>query len=535
MNEFVIKNGFISKGDSSINGSVSATTYYGDGSNLTGISGLSELLVNKTLYVDGVNGDDTTAIVGDMSKPFATITSAKTSASVGDLIHVRPATYQEDDITKDGVAMYFDKGAIVHPTNAQQTTSQKSIIDVSAYTNKLVILGYGEFISDYSGQLAVSCIIVSTDEAYIEFYKCDYTSGSNQGVQKGSVILAHTGVNNTFIECKGDIYKTDTNGGGSWSALRILQGNIQFVGNVYNISTNVSGTALYVAAYSGSDFKGIGNIYCEGTVGTSIGLRMDSRGKSNWIGNIEVGVEANTYAYYTESNYSGMSSLQGHIKGAIWLSLGGAFNEGSYISGLQDVYASPNGYAITCNDNSHNIIDLIISSNTKIFNISNGLILFQGIAQTLSANQQFINCTGGKFVFNGSVNDHSRRLTNSTITGGEVVISSDFESWGSNYPSDEYVFYVDGGTLRVEACKIENHQTRTGSGVIEYVSGNLILNGATLVAENTSATSYSVKVTTPLNYLGYNNSFANLVVGGGGSLTNLITGGGTIIVDTDVE
>lgn len=37
MNEFIIKNGFISKDNSQIIGSLSATTLYGDGSNLTGI------------------------------------------------------------------------------------------------------------------------------------------------------------------------------------------------------------------------------------------------------------------------------------------------------------------------------------------------------------------------------------------------------------------------------------------------------------------------------------------------------------------
>lgn len=36
-NEFNIKNGFISNGNGSVNGSLSATTYYGDGSNLSGV------------------------------------------------------------------------------------------------------------------------------------------------------------------------------------------------------------------------------------------------------------------------------------------------------------------------------------------------------------------------------------------------------------------------------------------------------------------------------------------------------------------
>jgi hypothetical protein len=41
-NEFVIKNGFISKGDSEVQGSLTATTYYGDGSNLSGTTPWSQ-------------------------------------------------------------------------------------------------------------------------------------------------------------------------------------------------------------------------------------------------------------------------------------------------------------------------------------------------------------------------------------------------------------------------------------------------------------------------------------------------------------
>tara|TARA_R110002050_G_scaffold7415_1_gene28748 strand:- start:2837 stop:4459 length:1623 start_codon:yes stop_codon:yes gene_type:complete len=502
----------------------------------TGISAhlpASSVLVNKTLYVDTANGDDAEAVVGDMSKPYKTITAAKTAASVGDIVHVRPGTYEEDDITKDGVAMYFDFGAIVHPTDAIQTASGKSIIDVSAYANKLIILGYGEFISDYSGTLLPSCVNVATDEAYIEFYRCTFTNGSATGSVKATVWLSQTGTNEQLIECKGDVYKTNTTGGSGEDCLGILNGNIQFVGNVYNLNSGFGGAGINVDSDS-ADFKGIGNIYVSADAATSYGLYTNNRGSLTWLGNIEVGTQANGYAFYTSSNYTGTSSIQGAIKGAIYLGYS-SIAQGSFISGTQTVTASPSGYAITQGSTSESVINLNIVSNYPIFDISAGLVLFQGVAQIASDSQKFINCTGGKFVFNGVVADYNKRLTNSTITGGEVVIQSDFESWGGGHPTNEYVFYVDGGTLRVDGCKIENHQTTAGSGVIEYVSGNLILNAATLVSESVDVTTFSVKVVGALNYLGYNDSFANMAVGGGGSLTNLITGGGAIVVDTDVE
>ena len=493
----------------------------------------SELLVNNTAYVDAVNGNDGTGAVGNMSKAYATITAAKTAASVGDIIHVRPGTYQEDDITKDGVAMYFDFGAIVHPTDAQQIASGKSIIDVSAYTNKLVILGYGEFISDYSGEMAYNCINAATDEAYLEFYRCTFTDGSSAGVGKATVILSQTGANSQLIECKGDIYKTKTTGGNSWNALSVLIGNIQFDGNIYNISTGASAVGLNVDSDS-ADFKGTGNIYVSADAATCYGIYTNNRGSLTWLGNIEIGTHANGYAFYTASSYTGNSSIHGAISGSIYLGFN-AIAQGSFISGTQYCTGSPSGFAIVQGSSSESIINLNINSSIPMFQVASGLLLFQGLAQQNGDYQKFLDCTGGKFVFNGVVADYNKRMASSTITGGEVVIESDFESWGFNFPMNSYVFEVDGGTLRVDACKIENHQTTNGSGVIKYVSGNLILNAATLVSESVDVTTFSIKVVGALNYLGYNDSFANMAVGGGGSLTNLITGGGVIVVDTDVE
>ena len=49
----------------------------------------------KTLTVDSVYGDDTTAAADRYVKPFLTITSALSNASAGELVFVRPGTYSE--------------------------------------------------------------------------------------------------------------------------------------------------------------------------------------------------------------------------------------------------------------------------------------------------------------------------------------------------------------------------------------------------------------------------------------------------------
>ena len=61
-NEFVIKNGFISQGNSIVNGSLTATTYYGDGSNLTGVPNFyvtGGTYSNGTLTLNRQNGSVT--------------------------------------------------------------------------------------------------------------------------------------------------------------------------------------------------------------------------------------------------------------------------------------------------------------------------------------------------------------------------------------------------------------------------------------------------------------------------------------------
>ena len=65
----------------------------------------------NTLWVDAVNGDDATGVSGRQDRPFLTLTAAKTAAIDGDLIRVRPGTYDEKNLLKNGVKWYFEQGA----------------------------------------------------------------------------------------------------------------------------------------------------------------------------------------------------------------------------------------------------------------------------------------------------------------------------------------------------------------------------------------------------------------------------------------
>ncbi len=62
--------------------------------------------VGNLIFVDSVYGNDSTGRVNDSGKPFSTYTAASVSATTNDLIVIRPGTYDEKIILKDGVKIY---------------------------------------------------------------------------------------------------------------------------------------------------------------------------------------------------------------------------------------------------------------------------------------------------------------------------------------------------------------------------------------------------------------------------------------------
>lgn len=73
-------------------------------------------LVGSMLFVDAVNGDDASGARGNFGKPYLTLTAAKNAAQSGDVIVVRPGTYNEANLLKNGVNWDFHAGAIVNYT-----------------------------------------------------------------------------------------------------------------------------------------------------------------------------------------------------------------------------------------------------------------------------------------------------------------------------------------------------------------------------------------------------------------------------------
>lgn len=93
----------------------------------------------NAIYVKASGND---SLGGTEDQPYATLTKAKTEASAGDIIVVGPGTYDEDDLAKNGVDWYFERGAKVVKTT---TGSTPYLFDDGGVAMIYNVLGKGHF------------------------------------------------------------------------------------------------------------------------------------------------------------------------------------------------------------------------------------------------------------------------------------------------------------------------------------------------------------------------------------------------------
>lgn len=79
------------------------------------------------LWVDP-NGNNLTAVKGDIFHPWKTIAGAETAADSNDLIYIMPATYTESGLGKDGVSYYGAPGTIISASSYIFTDQSKGAI-----------------------------------------------------------------------------------------------------------------------------------------------------------------------------------------------------------------------------------------------------------------------------------------------------------------------------------------------------------------------------------------------------------------------
>lgn len=143
--------------------SASTTTIGSGGAGSTASTNLGNIL-----YVSK-NGNDSTAVKGDLLKPYSTILAAKNAAVSGDIIHVFAGTWTYDNrnsngnpfngqvntlvnLWKDGITYYFEPGAKIIMYNQTVSGSDMYLfrpLGVSYET--CTVLGYLEYEQNSTG------------------------------------------------------------------------------------------------------------------------------------------------------------------------------------------------------------------------------------------------------------------------------------------------------------------------------------------------------------------------------------------------
>jgi hypothetical protein len=136
----------------------------------TPVPGITNVNIGSTIYVDATYGDDATAEVDDLTKPFETLTAARNAATSGDVVFVHPGVFTYDNtnatgnqyngnmntlvnLWKDGVTYYFAEGSKI--VFANQTISGQDMYLFRPYSTtsfeRCNVFGKLEFIATSIG------------------------------------------------------------------------------------------------------------------------------------------------------------------------------------------------------------------------------------------------------------------------------------------------------------------------------------------------------------------------------------------------
>lgn len=98
----------------------------------------------KIVYVDSVNGSDSTGARGKPNAPFLTLAAAQTAASSGDCIHVLPGSYTPTaSLGKAGVNWHLESGVTITVT---QTGTGVSVFSDGGTAMTFVVSGAGTIV-----------------------------------------------------------------------------------------------------------------------------------------------------------------------------------------------------------------------------------------------------------------------------------------------------------------------------------------------------------------------------------------------------
>lgn len=99
----------------------------------------SGLSIGNSVFLDAVNGSNSTGTRGQAGKPFLTAAAAETAASSGDVIQVFPGTYEAANLHKTGITWNLAGGATLQNTS----DSSHGVFDDTANAMVGSVTGFG--------------------------------------------------------------------------------------------------------------------------------------------------------------------------------------------------------------------------------------------------------------------------------------------------------------------------------------------------------------------------------------------------------
>lgn len=455
-------------------GTTGAATFVGDVLNIPQYAGVGTSL-GRVLFV-ATTGNDSTAVIGNLAKPYLTLEGAVSAATTGDTIEVYPGSYtattiSTNGISKDGVDFYFHKGATV------TKTSTGDLFRVIGYTIGSNVYGYGTFIRP-SGAGGIY-IAVNTGNplplslnCVFEFDKCSSTSTTG-------IILGFVGAGYTF-KIRGLSTLTSTGGIciGLYQTSSALI-DVPFIKSTANIAVYLNGNntnsqpivinsaqVQSTTTYGVSGTGGVFNIHnCYGvTYGYNV---AGSTGNIHVINGYTTGINMGNYS---DVYLNGLAGVINCAEANSRL-FGGAVQDGLTVSA---------GYVNT---------NIGRTTSVPIITVSGGRVDIMNMQY--SGNQYKIIQSGGILNLNGTINAPAWYQT-STISAGRLNLNCDITIG----EQPEWIqMTASGATVNLNNARITMNGTNrvNKNAFIRYQAGTIISNGASIKFADTNCQAFVVE------------------------------------------
>jgi len=413
----------------------------------------------KILTVDP-NGNNGSAVVGDISKPFLTIEAARDAASAGDLIEVNPGTYTKittdvNGFSKEGVDFYY------HPNTFINITTANTVHRNSGFVTPSRVFGYGSFT-----RTAVNAYIYTDDGVDGSHFEAQDVSSSTTfpPIYTASI----SSVESRYILVRGEVFSSGskaietfrTNGIIKCGSVRstasyAMNGNQQSAANnLFFEAETVESTANTAILIDRA------HITAKKIYGTTYGL--DTGGQSNGIVTLSCSdIDSIRCALGGKVDFHGyaqnMTAVSGEITGGTTSDIDVTGATGKIRTAFVDGNSS--NRFITISDGECEVsLDVYPSANCRITQTGGELVL---ISQSKA-----------------DISDSGFYSNTSSLSGGVCRLRGLFKMGGANY-----FMKVNGGTLDLGNSRIEltGDLTSTVNNCINYESGKLISNGCTIV------------------------------------------------------